>query len=1157
MMDPAVHFILNRVAADYVRLYKAGIAPAAECYAQHWSEHAEVLVQTILFTEFRLRRETPPPLSVEAFLRDYPAYRDNEDLILRLLEYELEHSDAEPNMETLRLRFPRVDSDRLVRSVELAQMRRSLKVSAAAPPPKVDATVTVHVPQNTADAATDVWRPEQAKSVEWTVQQMAEPDADWTLDFQDLPPVATMPPDATLNVDLGTMANLSEGMPEGAAETADFELPAVLPAPPAPFPPSAASVPASCPESADAKMFTMSDSLTVDKFLGSGYWKDVYKAKQQSTQQYVALKHLRENNEEELLALVREVRTQAMLTHQNIPPVFALDVLPSGQAIVVEKLVDGERWSDTIKSRTLEDNLRILLDVAQALSFAHRQHRIIHRDLKPDNVVINDKYHEVYVIDWGLAADAGEEPSGAEDKVPHVRQLSGIAGTPLYWAPELADGSPTRCCPATDVFLLGALLYEVLTGSAPYRLCNPKLIDGLRPEEVEEIRSLEVGSMLRAVRGIIIPPRLWAPNRYMPEELVAIALKSLSRLPEDRYVDAGDFIDAVKQYQHFSLITSRCNQNWKQFAALCKARDQALAHPDAQLSLTLRFLEVSDIFRNVASELQLHQITDEVDSGEVDSGMDTPTALSAHPTLLSAQRGEAEARTELIALTLRSGDLTLADAQIGLVERNPFHHAEKIRSMRHQVQALKISRHRARMMKWVAVSLLAVFLGTSMLYGYLINEQYKETALQHHRAEENYQRAEENYQRAEENLYKARSAVNDFFTNVAKDDNVKNAAGLMSLRRMLLDLARQYHDDFVSQRSDDPEVIAGQIGSLFDMAGIETHFGNRHHAIDYYLQAIERGEELVQKYPQNVDYLDILAKCYKDIAVVYGEEGYPPELVFDYNQKALILNRRMVEEFGTDPEYHRNLARILHNLGVWKMRHGDGEGAEQYFRESLTVRKGMSRFEDPPEFHYGQAQTYFALALLHVDKNRFDDADREFEAARQLLDELYDLYPDRFQNDEMAMQGSILFGQGEMNFNSNKPAAARSSFVRAAELFGILVEKAPEDIGYQRQLNYALSLLFECLVQENRDETALELFRQREESLLQPAVLFPDIILFLSQWYLRVAEFHLERERADEAVESLQSGLELLDILEEDRTPEEETLWRKIQTRLWEVLSEE
>ena len=426
--------------------------------------------------------------------------------------------------------------------------------------------------------------------------------------------------------------------------------------------------------------------------------------------------------------------------------------------------------------------------------------------------------------------------------------------------------------------------------------------------------------------------------------------------------------------------------------------------------------------------------------------------------------------------------------------------------MRNQVRTLQVSRHRARMMKWVAVGLLAVFLGSSVLYGYLINEQHKETTL-------HYRRAEENFQRAEENFRQARNAVNEFFTAVAKDDDFKNAPGLMQLRRTLFDTAKRYYEDFVLQRSDDPDVIAGQIGTLFDMAEIVTHFGERHDAIDYYLRAIALGEELVQQYPNNPHYLDLLAKCYKDLGVVYGRLGFPFEQILNSYLKALPLNRRLVAEFGDVPEYHRNLARILHNLGILKVRAGISDEAIRYFfRESLAVRSAMTQFTDPPEFHFGKAQTHHSLALLYAKNKQFDDADREFEMASQFLIELREMYPDRFRNAEIHLLGTIYFGRGEMNSNADKPEIARTYLLRAIDSFGVLVENSPEHVGYQWDLNNALFLLFECLYLEDKHESALEVFQQH--------------------------------------------GFELPDFFDEDRTPAEEERWRQFRTRLREVLEE-
>ena len=417
-------------------------------------------------------------------------------------------------------------------------------------------------------------------------------------------------------------------------------------------------------------------------------------------------------------------------------------------------------------------------------------------------------------------------------------------------------------------------------------------------------------------------------------------------------------------------------------------------------------------------------------------------------------------------------------------------------------------------------------------------------------------RATEQRLRAEDNLQKARSAVNTFFTNVVKNPDIKDA-GLMQFRRELLDLARQYREDFAAQWSGDPDVIAEQVNALFDTAGIVTLFGYPLEAIDYYRQAVELGDELVTKHPNNNRYLDILAKCYKDLAVAYNQAQFPPEQVLESNLKALAINRRLVDEFGDVAEYHRNLARILQNLGTWTLRRGNANAAEGYFRDSLAVRDGMTRFDDPPEYYFGKAQTHFALAVLRVDGERFLEADHEFATASHFLDDLRERYPERFRNDEISLLGTILFGRGEMKLNEAQPEIARSYLVRAIdESFAILTERAPEHIGYQRQLNNAISLVFECLVREGRDDMALALYQHRVESLLETAAAFPEVVQFLCQWYLTISEFYLERERKDEAIQTLQDGFEMLNMLDDHRSLEEEELLERIRTRLREILDE-
>jgi serine/threonine protein kinase len=111
----------------------------------------------------------------------------------------------------------------------------------------------------------------------------------------------------------------------------------------------------------------------------------------------------------------------------------------------------------------LEQNIRILMQVSNAISFAHSR-GIVHRDIKPANVMVG-LFGEIYVVDWGLALASKDDGSG---RIPTTSGARFIAGTPAYMAPEQAYGSE-GVGPWTDVYLLGATLYEVAVGCAPHR----------------------------------------------------------------------------------------------------------------------------------------------------------------------------------------------------------------------------------------------------------------------------------------------------------------------------------------------------------------------------------------------------------------------------------------------------------------------------------------------------------------------------------------------------------------------------------------------------------------------------------------------------------------------------------------------------------------
>ncbi len=184
--------------------------------------------------------------------------------------------------------------------------------------------------------------------------------------------------------------------------------------------------------------------------------------------EYAALPDLRQR-------FLEEAQVAGQLQHPGIVPVYHVGVAADGRPCFTMKLVQGRTLGELLRERPgpAEDQARFLLifeQVCQALAYAH-DHGVLHRDLKPDNIMVGP-FGEVLVMDWGLA----KVLEWARRGVRTVRTVAGsspseigsILGTPAYMAPEQARGETDRLDERADVFGLGAILCEILTGSPPY-----------------------------------------------------------------------------------------------------------------------------------------------------------------------------------------------------------------------------------------------------------------------------------------------------------------------------------------------------------------------------------------------------------------------------------------------------------------------------------------------------------------------------------------------------------------------------------------------------------------------------------------------------------------------------------------------------------------
>ena len=277
-----------------------------------------------------------------------------------------------------------------------------------------------------------------------------------------------------------------------------------------------------------------SQRYVVNKFHARGGIGEVWLAHDAEIGRRVALKRLRKKREDYKERFLVEAQITGQLEHPGIVPVYDLGIDEEGQAFYVMSFIKGRPLSEAIAAyhadqlasaevRDVEQVrlLEVFVKVCQAVAYAH--HRgVIHRDLKPDNVMLG-QYGEALVLDWGMAKvrNQPQQSPGVESVQPTYAsgssqtQAGTIMGSPAYMAPEMADGRAADADERTDVYLLGATLYEILTGLAPRRGTN-------QSEVVELARTTPPTS-----------PRRVKPD--VPRALEAICVKAMSHTPGNRY----------------------------------------------------------------------------------------------------------------------------------------------------------------------------------------------------------------------------------------------------------------------------------------------------------------------------------------------------------------------------------------------------------------------------------------------------------------------------------------------------------------------------------------------------------------------------------------------------------------------------------------------
>lgn len=252
--------------------------------------------------------------------------------------------------------------------------------------------------------------------------------------------------------------------------------------------------------------------------IGAGGFGVVFKAWDSQLERTVAIKVLKSGaGEDPAAALLAEARTLAKLDHSAIVPVYDLGRTVGGELLIVSKFIDGSDLKTWLKSHpmTTAQAAHCVAVIAEALDYAHSQ-GIVHRDVKPGNILLTSS-GEAVLSDFGLALHEHAIGTGNQ-----------LVGTPAYMSPEQARSEGHRVDGRSDIYSLGTVFYELLTGQRPFLTQN-------REELLDFIRNVEVR-----------PPR--QIRREIPRELERICLKALAKRSTERYSTAGDMADELREF---------------------------------------------------------------------------------------------------------------------------------------------------------------------------------------------------------------------------------------------------------------------------------------------------------------------------------------------------------------------------------------------------------------------------------------------------------------------------------------------------------------------------------------------------------------------------------------------------------------------------------
>ncbi len=768
----------------------------------------------------------------------------------------------------------------------------------------------------------------------------------------------------------------------------------------------------------------------------------------------------------------QEALVAAHLEHPNILPVYDLEYDAEGLPFLVMRRIRGEPWNEVLTRdfaslpppAYLAKHLPVLLAVTRAVAYAHSV-GILHRDLKPGQIMIGS-FGEVLLMDWGLAmayprrVDDPDAPEWLRDPNALVNRPLNPAGTPSYMAPEQTYSTTHQLGPWTDVYLLGGILYRILTGAPPHK-----------GNDASETFKLAQAGVVERVETVV-------PDRPIPRELIDIAHKALEPEPEKRFATVEEFLRALEDYM------AGADKQRESVVLTIRARNQLGQQ-------TIGYETYSEVINMLERALVLWPENREAETLRT-TAIERYAKLALHSRdlklarLLAERLAQSEARQALLDEIARAEEL---ERQRDEELRAAQEHVLEERNRAERLLAFLVGDLYYEMRRIGRTDVLGQLCETALRY-------FQDVALETHDPH------------VAESRIRAYMNLSDV---AAAQGNTQAAHAALSKALETIEVVR-------TQSPDVPLWCELHAGIYRRLGALEYHKGNYAEARRLYEAGYEalRSASAAGEAPEHDRERAML---HHGVALCYWRQ-HALEQALNFHMEADALLSRLCRMAPHNPQHFAERARVLATLGNVYRDLGDLESAVSVTAEALKLGEQLCRL-DPGDLSRLSELVWMRnnLGLLQLIRGNFQQARACFiasaENARRLLQ--FDAHNLQHQRDlafALSLAGELSYFQGKLN-------EARQLLGEALVIARELSERTPDSLYSRGGLARAHVQLGELLLALDERLEALSHLRRAMKQSSEILATAPTNPTAIKTWVRAVVLRALEKDLQENEVEEL------------------------------------